>query len=99
MLVPDGWRYPLVGGTRQRRFDGINFKPCKPLENAQTPTIVVLVHFQGSGAHPISLKKQGPIGVCCEWQTRSRTLALVSLRDSRGAPWLPITMIYQLVTP
>jgi len=29
----------------------------------------------------------------------SRTLAVVSLGDSRGAPWLPITMIYQLVTP
>jgi len=35
---PNGWRYPLVGGMRQRRFDGINFKPRKLLENAQTPT-------------------------------------------------------------
>jgi len=31
-------RYPLVGGTRQRRFDGTSLKPCKLLENAQTPT-------------------------------------------------------------
>ncbi|MGE5462600.1 MAG: hypothetical protein ACM3PS_04555 [Syntrophothermus sp.] len=25
------------GGTRQRHFDGINFKPRKSLENAKTP--------------------------------------------------------------
>ena len=28
----------LVGGTRQRRFDGTNSKPHKRPENAQTPT-------------------------------------------------------------
>jgi hypothetical protein len=37
-LPPNGWRYPLVGGTRQRHFDGTNSKPHKRLENAQTPT-------------------------------------------------------------
>jgi len=30
--------YPLVGGTRQRHFDGTNLKPRKVPENAQTPT-------------------------------------------------------------
>jgi hypothetical protein len=35
---PNGLRYPLVGGTRQRHFDGINLKPHKLPENAQTPT-------------------------------------------------------------
>jgi len=35
---PNGWRYPLVGGTRQRHFDGTNLKPRKLPENAQTPT-------------------------------------------------------------
>jgi hypothetical protein len=34
----NGLRYPLVGGTRQRYFDGTNFKPRKVPENAQTPT-------------------------------------------------------------
>jgi hypothetical protein len=34
----NGVRYPLVGGTRQRHFAGINFKPRKLLKNAQTPT-------------------------------------------------------------
>jgi len=34
----NGLRYPLVGGTRQRYFGGINFKPHKLPENAQTPT-------------------------------------------------------------
>jgi len=36
--TPNGLRYPLVGGTRERRFDGTNFKPRKPSENAATPT-------------------------------------------------------------
>jgi hypothetical protein len=34
---PNKWRYPLMGGTRERRFGGINFKPRKQLENAATP--------------------------------------------------------------
>jgi len=34
----NGWRYPLVGGTRQRRFAGTNLKPHKVPENAPTPT-------------------------------------------------------------
>jgi len=28
--LSNGLRYPLVGGTRQRRFDGINLKPHNP---------------------------------------------------------------------
>jgi hypothetical protein len=36
--APNGERYPRVGGTRQRRFAGTNFKPRKLPENAQTPT-------------------------------------------------------------
>jgi len=35
---PNGLRYLLVGGTRQRHFDGTDLKPCKVPENAQTPT-------------------------------------------------------------
>jgi hypothetical protein len=34
----NGLRYPLVGGTRQRHFEGANFKPRKLPENALTPT-------------------------------------------------------------
>ena len=37
-VLSNGVRYPLVGGTRERRFDGTNFKPRKLPENAQTPT-------------------------------------------------------------
>src|SRR6266545_8092637 len=36
--LPNGLRYPLVGGMRPRRFDGTHSKPRKCLENAQTPT-------------------------------------------------------------
>jgi len=35
---PNGVRYPLVGGTRQRHFAGTSLKPRKVLENAQSPT-------------------------------------------------------------
>jgi len=35
---PNGLRYPLVGGTRQRPFDVTNLKPHKLPENAQTST-------------------------------------------------------------
>jgi hypothetical protein len=35
---PNGWRYPLVGGTRQRHSDGNNSKPRETPEIAQTPT-------------------------------------------------------------
>lgn len=37
-LRPNGDRYPLVGGTRQRHFDGTGLKPRKLPENAATPT-------------------------------------------------------------
>ena len=47
---PNGLRYPLVGGTSERHFDGANSKPRKMLENAQTPTSrvhAVLARFLG----------------------------------------------------
>jgi len=37
-LAPNGSRYPLVGGTKERHFTGTNLKPRKLSENAQTPT-------------------------------------------------------------
>jgi hypothetical protein len=47
-------RYPLVGGTRERRFAGTNSKPRKLPKNAATPTTlapayfaVVRVHYPG----------------------------------------------------
>jgi len=52
---PNGLRYPLVGGTRQRHFDGTSFKPRKLPENAATPTSRVhavlgnLYAFQNDG--------------------------------------------------
>jgi hypothetical protein len=36
--MPNGLRYPLVGGTRQRYFIGIKSKPRKLLKNAPSPT-------------------------------------------------------------
>ena len=36
--LPNGLRYPLVGGTRQRHFAGTHLKPRKPPENVPTPT-------------------------------------------------------------
>jgi len=37
---PNGSRYPLVGGTRQRRFDGTSFEPRKlPVKRGDWATI------------------------------------------------------------
>ncbi len=38
LKLPNGERYPRVGGTRQRHFAGTNFQPRNLPENAQTPT-------------------------------------------------------------
>ena len=38
LVLANGVRYPLVGGTRQRHFTGTNSKPRRLPENAQTPT-------------------------------------------------------------
>jgi len=51
--APNGWRYPLVGGTRQRHFDGISFKPRKLPENAATPTTPAPAHFAGVRVHAV----------------------------------------------
>ena len=51
--APNGWRYPLVGGTRQRHFDGTNFKSRKLLENAQTPTTMAPAFAAGVRVHAL----------------------------------------------
>ena len=48
-----GLSYPLVGGTRQRHFAGINFKPRKLLENAPTPTTMAPALFAGDRVHAV----------------------------------------------
>jgi hypothetical protein len=35
--APNGSRYRRLGGLRERQFSGINLKPRKMLENAQSP--------------------------------------------------------------
>ena len=37
-VLPNGLRYPLVGGPRARHFVGTNLKPHKLPENAANPT-------------------------------------------------------------
>jgi hypothetical protein len=55
--VANGLRYApsgvLVGGTRQRYFDGTHFKPRKLPENAQTPTTMAPTHFVGDRVHAV----------------------------------------------
>ena len=43
----------LVGGTRERHFDGTHFKPHKMLENAQTPTTMAPAFFAGVRVHAL----------------------------------------------
>jgi len=51
MVPPNGLRYPLVGGTRQRSFAGTSFEARKVSENAQTPTTMAPTHFGGDRVH------------------------------------------------
>ena len=58
--APNGERYPLVGGTRERHFTGTNFKPRKLPENAQTPTSrvhAVLGVFVGIRFMPLAISQ------------------------------------------
>ena len=96
LLRANGLRYPQVGGTREHHFAGIDFKPRKLPENAQTPTS--RVHLRRMGASYFTEETNAPGKVYCQNGRRmSRTLAVVSGDDSRGAPWFLVTMIYQLV--
>ena len=52
-MKPNGWRYPLVGGTRQRHFNGTHSKPRKELENAPTPTTMAPAFFAGDRVHAV----------------------------------------------
>jgi hypothetical protein len=57
---PNGWRYPLVGGTRQRYFIGINSKPRKLPKTAQTPTSrvhAVLARFLIARLYPFNFAR------------------------------------------
>jgi len=42
-----------MGGTRERRFDGTNFKPRNLSENAATPTTMAPAHFAGDRVHAV----------------------------------------------
>ncbi len=53
--APNGWRYPLVSGTRQRYFAGTNFKPHTLPENAETPTSRVHAVLGGVSAKELLL--------------------------------------------
>jgi hypothetical protein len=55
--APNGLRYPRVGGTRSRRFDGTRSKPRKLLENAATPTRRVHAVLGGDGKWHNTLHK------------------------------------------
>ena len=50
--APNGERYPRVGGTRQRRFDGTSLQPRNLPENAATPTRRVHAVLGGSLGYP-----------------------------------------------
>jgi hypothetical protein len=50
--LPNGLRYLLVGGTRERRFDETSLKPRKVPENAQTPTTMAPMLF-GDRVHAV----------------------------------------------
>jgi hypothetical protein len=52
-MVANGLRYPLVGGTRQRHFNGTNLKLHKLPENTQTPTTMAPAFSAGDRVHAV----------------------------------------------
>jgi hypothetical protein len=67
----NGWRYPLVGETRQRRFDGTDLKPGKLPENAPTPTTTPALHQTQCGASVAPLLVRGS-GARCVGRIQSK---------------------------
>lgn len=57
LTAANGWRYPLMGGTRERHFVGTSSKPRKLLENAPIPQRPL---HQGMSEAHVSQHKQ-----CC----------------------------------
>ncbi len=53
--LPNGMRYPRVGGRRERRFAGTNFQPRDLPENAATPTRRVHVVLGSSVFYDIAI--------------------------------------------
>jgi len=93
----NGLRYPLVGGTRQRHFDGTNLKPKKVPENEQTPTS--RVHLGRTKTFSFPKETGAQWEYTANWQTHKPYKAVETHNSlqSRGAPWFPITMIHPLV--
>ena len=60
---PNGERYPLVGGTRERHCNGIHSKPRKTPENAQTPTSRVHAVLGAVGFNEPIYRKLAPTPV------------------------------------
>jgi len=75
-------------GKRLMRRKLLEMVPTPQRQVHQRRMGAILFHRRNRGATQSILPKGRHI---------SRTLALVSRKDSRGAPWFPITMIYQLV--
>ena len=83
---PNGWRCPLVGGTRERRFDGTNSKPHKLLKNAQTPTTMAPAFFAGDRVHTVlarSGQKEGVMGIMRSEFQHASAPAIVSIMSAR----------------
>ena len=80
----NGWRYPLVGGTRGSHFDGTNFKPRKLPENAPTPTITTPVLVRGSGARCVRRAHRTPASLNSRWELITNRISFTS-RSQRTA--------------
>ena len=92
---PNGWRYRRLGRTKLG--NGKLPKLEKSPKNAQSPSRPV--HLRRMGTSYFSKETGRNRSILSIGRQISRTLALVSLGDSRGAPWFPITLIYPRVAP
>jgi len=65
--LPNGLRYPLVGGTRGRHFAGTHSKPHKLPENAATPTSRVHAVLGGFCSSRLNFFVETSVGIVERW--------------------------------
>jgi len=84
-MLPNGLRYPLVGGTRERQFDRTDLKPRKRPENAQTPTS--RMHLGRMWTSYFTKETEAHEEYTVNWQTNK---PYFSIGESMRLPWCTV---------
>ena len=99
-LPPNGWRYAPSGYWWMGRDNATLTEPALSQRNCLKTRRVPPVRCTSVGwGHPISPKKQGRKRSILPMADEKPYISSGEPKSSRGAPGLPVELIYQLVTP